>query len=50
MTEAFSLLAVATSLTGTLLGFLEFLKEQLKNLSRVSKATRTLQVTFFSLF
>lgn len=47
MTEAFSLLAVATSLTGTLLGFLEFLKEQLKNLSRVSKATRTLQVTFF---
>ncbi|KAH8479499.1 hypothetical protein H0E87_031312, partial [Populus deltoides] len=47
MVEAFSLLAVATSLIGTLLGFLEFLKEQLKNLSRVSKATRTLQVTFF---
>ncbi|KAG6758489.1 hypothetical protein POTOM_038842 [Populus tomentosa] len=43
MLEAFSLLAVATSLIGTLLGFLEFLKEQLKNLSRVSKATRTLQ-------
>ncbi|KAL9388564.1 hypothetical protein Peur_017169 [Populus x canadensis] len=44
MVEAFSLLAVATSLIGTLLGFLEFLKEQLKNLSRVSKATRTLQI------
>ncbi|XP_011040994.1 PREDICTED: uncharacterized protein LOC105137094 isoform X3 [Populus euphratica] len=43
MVEAFSLLAVATSLIGTLLGFLEFFKEQLKNLSRDSKATRTLQ-------
>ncbi|KAJ6983923.1 hypothetical protein NC653_026678 [Populus alba x Populus x berolinensis] len=30
-------------LIGTLLGFLEFLKELLMNLSRVSKATRTLQ-------
>ncbi|KAJ6357920.1 hypothetical protein OIU78_005701 [Salix suchowensis] len=43
LVEVFSLLAVATSLIGTLLGFLEFFKEQLKNLSRDSKATRTLQ-------
>ncbi|GMJ11958.1 hypothetical protein HRI_004865000 [Hibiscus trionum] len=33
MVEAFSLLAVGTSMTGTLLGFSEFFKEQLKNLS-----------------
>ncbi|XP_065871100.1 uncharacterized protein [Euphorbia lathyris] len=33
MVEAFSLLAVGTSLIGTLLGFSEFFKEQLKNLS-----------------
>lgn len=31
MVEAFSLLAVGTSLIGTLLGFSEFFKEQLKN-------------------
>ncbi|XP_016705880.2 tyrosine-specific transport protein isoform X3 [Gossypium hirsutum] len=33
MVEAFSLLAVGTSMTGTLLSFSEFFKEQLKNLS-----------------
>ncbi|KAI3470450.1 hypothetical protein Pfo_027113 [Paulownia fortunei] len=33
MVEAFSLLAVGTSLIGTLLSFLEFFKEQLNNLS-----------------
>ncbi|OMO82581.1 Tryptophan/tyrosine permease [Corchorus capsularis] len=33
MVEAFSLLAVGTSMIGTLLGFSEFFKEQLKNLS-----------------
>ncbi|KAI4351388.1 hypothetical protein L6164_005757 [Bauhinia variegata] len=33
MVRAFSLLAVGTSLIGTLLGFSEFFKEQLKNLS-----------------
>ncbi|KAJ6772956.1 TRYPTOPHAN/TYROSINE PERMEASE [Salix koriyanagi] len=43
LVEVFSLLAVATSLIGTLLGFLEFFKEQLKNFSRDSKPTRTLQ-------
>ncbi|KAK8542195.1 hypothetical protein V6N13_137231 [Hibiscus sabdariffa] len=33
MVQTFSLLAVGTSMTGTLLGFSEFFKEQLKNLS-----------------
>ncbi|XWS07947.1 hypothetical protein CRYUN_Cryun41cG0034900 [Craigia yunnanensis] len=33
MVESFSLLAVGTSMIGTLLGFSEFFKEQLKNLS-----------------
>ncbi|KAJ6772957.1 hypothetical protein OIU74_019055 [Salix koriyanagi] len=47
LVEVFSLLAVATSLIGTLLGFLEFFKEQLKNFSRDSKPTRTLQVNVF---
>ncbi|KAL6123864.1 hypothetical protein ACLB2K_076381 [Fragaria x ananassa] len=43
MVEAFSLLAVGTSLIGTLLGFSEFFKEQLKNLSSNSPLTQTLQ-------
>lgn len=38
MVEAFSLLAVGTSMIGTLLGFSEFFKEQLKNLSRRSSS------------
>ena len=44
MVEAFSLLAVGTSLIGTLLGFSEFFKEQLNNLSWNSPLTQTLQV------
>ncbi|CAL9007784.1 unnamed protein product [Prunus brigantina] len=43
MVEAFSLLAVGTSLIGTLLGFSEFFKEQLNNLSWNSPLTQTLQ-------
>ncbi|XP_048231533.1 tyrosine-specific transport system isoform X2 [Ricinus communis] len=43
MVEAFSLLAVGTSLIGTLLGFSEFFKEQLKDLSWHSSATQILQ-------
>ncbi|KAG8645239.1 hypothetical protein MANES_10G045400v8 [Manihot esculenta] len=43
MVEAFSLLAIGTSLIGTLLGFSEFFKEQLKNLSWHSSTTRNLQ-------
>jgi tyrosine-specific transport protein len=46
MVEAFSLLAVGTSLIGTLLGFSEFFKEQLNSLSWNSTLTQTLQVTF----
>ncbi|XVF83244.1 hypothetical protein PTKIN_Ptkin16aG0119400 [Pterospermum kingtungense] len=38
MVEAFSLLAVGTSMIGTLLGFSEFFKEQLKNLSSHSSS------------
>uniref|UniRef100_A0A2P2KLK4 Tyrosine-specific transport protein n=1 Tax=Rhizophora mucronata TaxID=61149 RepID=A0A2P2KLK4_RHIMU len=41
--EAFSLLAVGTSLIGTLLGFSEFFKEQLRNLSLHSQTTQTLK-------
>ncbi|KDP45099.1 hypothetical protein JCGZ_18541 [Jatropha curcas] len=37
LVEAFSLLAVGTSLIGTLLGFSEFFKEQLKNLSSTTQ-------------
>ncbi|KAH7537413.1 hypothetical protein FEM48_Zijuj03G0089900 [Ziziphus jujuba var. spinosa] len=43
MVEAFSLLAVGTSLIGTLLGFFEFFKEQLTNLSWNSSTTPVLQ-------
>ncbi|KAH9768275.1 hypothetical protein KPL71_011552 [Citrus sinensis] len=41
MVEAFSLMAVGTSLIGTLLGFSEFFKEQLKSLSWNSSPTKT---------
>ncbi|CAN6704822.1 unnamed protein product [Malus baccata var. baccata] len=44
MVEAFSLLAIGTSLIGTLLGFSEFFKEQLNNLSSISSPTQTLEV------
>ncbi|KAG8390643.1 hypothetical protein BUALT_Bualt01G0105000 [Buddleja alternifolia] len=43
MVEAFSLLAVGTSLIGTLLSFSEFFKEQLNNLSLGSSSTRFLE-------
>lgn len=43
MVEGFSLLAVGTSLIGTLLGFSEFFKEQLNSLSWNSTLTQTLQ-------
>ncbi|KAM5556041.1 tyrosine-specific transport protein [Rosa sericea] len=43
MVEAFSLLAVGTSLIGTLLGFSEFFKEQLNSLLSNSSLTQTLQ-------
>ncbi|KAA8539326.1 hypothetical protein F0562_026018 [Nyssa sinensis] len=43
MVEAFSLLAVGTSLIGTLLSFLQFFKEQLNNLSWNSPTTQILQ-------
>ena len=36
MVQAFSLVAVGTSLIGTLLGFSEFFKEQIRNLSLTS--------------
>lgn len=39
MVEAFSLLAVGTSLIGTLLGFSEFYKEQLNTMFYVSPET-----------
>lgn len=39
MVEAFSLLAVGTSLIGTLLGFSEFYKEQLNTMFSVSPET-----------
>ncbi|KAG5557483.1 hypothetical protein RHGRI_007651 [Rhododendron griersonianum] len=41
MVEAFSLLAVGTSMIGTLLGFSEFFKEQLNNISLNSPSTQT---------
>ncbi|KAL2526419.1 Tryptophan/tyrosine permease [Abeliophyllum distichum] len=43
MVEAFSLLAVGTSLIGTFLGFSEFFKEQLNNLSLRSPSTQFLE-------
>ncbi|KAK8316185.1 hypothetical protein V6Z12_A13G026700 [Gossypium hirsutum] len=42
MVEAFSLLAVGTSMIGTLLSFSEFFKEQLKNLSWHSSSIKAL--------
>lgn len=47
MVEAFSLLALGTSLIGTLLGFYEFFREQLTNLSWNTAPTTMLQVKFF---
>lgn len=44
MVEAFSLLAVGTSLVGTLLGFSEFFKEQINNLLILSQFTQKLEV------
>ncbi|KAE9465310.1 hypothetical protein C3L33_02779, partial [Rhododendron williamsianum] len=41
MVEAFSLLAVGTSMIGTLLGFSEFFKELLNNISLNSPSTQT---------
>ncbi|XP_058204645.1 uncharacterized protein LOC131318720 isoform X2 [Rhododendron vialii] len=41
MVKAFSLLAVGTSMIGTLLGFSEFFKEQLNNISLNSPSTQT---------
>lgn len=49
MVEAFSVLAVGTSITGTLLGFYEFFKEQLTNLSWNSAPAPMLQVKSLSL-
>ncbi|XP_050211834.1 uncharacterized protein LOC126661991 [Mercurialis annua] len=43
MVEAFSLLAVGTSIIGTLLGFSEFFKEQLKNISWQKSTENILQ-------
>ncbi|KAL2549497.1 Tryptophan/tyrosine permease [Forsythia ovata] len=43
MVEAFSLLAVGTSLIGTFLGFSEFFKEQLNNLFLCSPSTQFLE-------
>ncbi|WRX12940.1 Amino acid/polyamine transporter 2 - like 1 [Theobroma cacao] len=45
MVEAFSLLAVGTSMIGTLLGFSEFFKEQLKNLSWHSSSMQIAPLT-----
>lgn len=44
MVEAFSLMAVGTSLIGTLLAFSEFFKEQLKNLPMNSPSTQLSEV------
>lgn len=44
MVEAFSLLAVGTSLIGTLLGFSEFFKEQLNIMSTDSTSAQLLEV------
>lgn len=47
MVGAFSLLAIGTSLIGTLLGFYEFFKEQLTNLSWNSSTTPMPKVKVF---
>lgn len=44
MVEWFSLLAVGTSMLGTLLSFSEFFKEQLSNISLNFSITKTVQV------
>lgn len=44
MVEAFSLLAVGTSLIGTLLGFSEFFKEQLNNVSSDFPSAQSFEV------
>ncbi|XP_077250706.1 uncharacterized protein LOC143890054 isoform X2 [Tasmannia lanceolata] len=43
MVQAFSLLAVGTSMIGTLLGFFQFFEEQLSNLFSISSSTQILQ-------
>ncbi|GMY08754.1 tyrosine-specific transport protein-like isoform X1 [Fagus crenata] len=43
MVEAFSLLAVGTTLIGTLLGFSEFFKEQLNNFKGQASSTKLIQ-------
>lgn len=48
MVEAFSLLAVGTSLIGTILGFSEFFKEQLNNLFLLPPSTQLLEVDCLS--
>lgn len=48
MVEAFSLLAVGTSLIGTLLGFSEFFKEQFLNISWQSPPIQNVKVAFIS--
>ncbi|CAA2985429.1 Amino acid transporter [Olea europaea subsp. europaea] len=50
MVEAFSLLAVGTSLIGTILGFSEFFKEQLNNLFLLPPSTRLLEHKSNSLY
>ncbi|XP_075670675.1 uncharacterized protein LOC142640453 isoform X4 [Castanea sativa] len=49
MAEAFSLLAVGTSLIGTLLAFFEFFKEQLNNFTWQFSSTQLPQVAFIPL-
>lgn len=46
MVEAFSLLAVGTSLIGTLLSFSKFFEEQLNNLSYDSASAQFIKVSF----
>ncbi|XP_062092928.1 uncharacterized protein LOC133798573 isoform X2 [Humulus lupulus] len=49
MVEAFSLLAIGTSLIGTFLGFSEFYKEQLAKISWKSASTSMMQKRYMSL-
>lgn len=44
MVECFSLLAVGTSMIGTLFSFSEFFKEQLRNIALNNSTIGTLQV------
>lgn len=50
MVEAFSLLAIGTSLIGTLLGFSEFFKEQLNDLSWISAPRKIIQANKYPIF